>query len=314
MKIKHLQMRILRIYIYTLLFVLLHACNHQESPSLRQPDPLSIQVEKVGRMDMTDSIHIFGNVKLRQEAKLASQFDGRLTGFSLIQGDRVEAGQKIGTIIPPMREALNQALKEMNEEQQQLIAEEIREFPLFSPIRGTILEVLQHNGDIVEKGESIVHIADLSSLDIYGELPIIYLPQVRKLKNIEVAFIGYPHKPLLLPISAFDGMVDNQKQTIQIRLALNNPQMEFRPGMVVRLVFSDKVHKEALVISRSALLEEEGVQSVFIVKDHKVEKRKVQIGIKHDDYVEVLEGLTEGEVVASQKAYSLTDGMKIQVQ
>ncbi len=265
-------------------------------------------------MDITDSIQIFGIVKMRQEAFLASQFDGRLKGFSLLQGDRVKKDQEIGVIVPPMREALNQAMTEMNEQQQQIMAREIKEIPLFSPIRGTVLEVMQHNGDVLEKGESIVHIADLGKLDIYGDLPIAYLPLVKRLNTLKVAFVDYPHRPLLLPISAFDGKVDVQKQTIQIRLALNNPHVEYRPGMMVSLLFPDKVHTGSLVISRPALLEEEGVYSVFVVRDNQVEKRKVQIGIKHDDFVEVLLGLEEGEIVANRKAYSLTDGMKVQIQ
>ena len=303
-----------RFYIYVLIIILLASCNQHETTSRTGFPPLSIQVEKVTRMDITDSIQIFGIVKLRQEAFLASQFDGRLKGFSLLQGDRVEEGQEIGVIVPPMREALNQAMTEMNEQQQQIMAHEIKEIPLFSPIRGTVLEVMQHNGDVVQKGESIVHIADLGKLDIYGDLPIAYLPQVHFLNTLKVAFVDYPHRPLLLPISAFDGKVDVQKQTIQIRLALNNPQVEYKPGMMVSLVFPDKIHTGAMVISRRALLEEEGVYSVFVVRDNQVEKRKIGIGIKHDDYVEVIQGLAEGEIVANRKAYSLTDGMKVQIQ
>jgi len=265
-------------------------------------------------MDIWDSIQIFGMVKLRQEAFLASQFDGRLTGFTLIRGDRVEEGQEIGTIVPPEREALNQASTEMNEQQKQIMEHEIREIPLYSPIHGTVLEVMQHNGDVVQKGESIVHIADLGKLDIYGDLPVTYLPQVKQLKTLRIYFVDYPHRPMRLPISAFDGQVDIQKQTIQIRLALDNPQDEYRPGMMVRLEIPDKVHAGALVISRPALLEEEGVYSVFVIQENQVEKRKVQIGIKHDDFVEVISGLTEGDLVASQKAYSLTDGMKVEIQ
>ena len=314
MKINSLQMRSSQFYIYALVILLLVSCNPQETSSPKHLPPLSIQVEKVSRMDITDSIQIFGMVKLRQEAKLASQFDGRLKEFSLLQGDRVEEGQEIGVIVPPMREALNQAMNQMNEEQQQIMAGEIREIPLFSPIHGTVLEVMKHNGDVLQKGEAIVHIADLGKLDIYGDLPVAYLPQVRKLNTLMIAFVDYPHRPLLLPISAFDGKVDDLKQTIQIRLALNNPQAEFRPGLMVRLVFPDKVHLDALVISRPALLEEEGVYSVFVVRDNQVEKRKVQIGIKHDDYVEVVQGLAEGDIVANRKAYSLTDGMKVQIQ
>jgi multidrug efflux pump subunit AcrA (membrane-fusion protein) len=314
MEIKSLQMRTFRFYYYALVILLLGSCKQQETNTPVQLPPLSIQVEKVTRMDLTDSIQIFGMVKLRQEAFLASQFDGRLTGFSLLQGDHVGKDQEIGVIVPPMREALNQSMANMNEAQRQILADEIKEIPLFSPIQGTVLEVLQHEGDVLQAGESIVHIANLDILDIYGDLPVPYLPRVKELNTLKVAFLEYPHRPLLLPISAFDGKVDNQKQTIQIRLALNNSRGEFRPGMMVRLVFPDKVHLGALVIPRPALLEEEGIYSVFIVKDSQVEKRNVQVGIKHDDFVEVLLGLEEGEIIANQKAYSLTDGMKVQIR
>jgi multidrug efflux pump subunit AcrA (membrane-fusion protein) len=307
-------MRTFRFYYYALVILLLGSCKQQETNTPVQLPPLSIQVEKVTRMDLTDSIQIFGMVKLRQEAFLASQFDGRLTGFSLLQGDHVGKDQEIGVIVPPMREALNQSMANMNEAQRQILADEIKEIPLFSPIQGTVLEVLQHEGDVLQAGESIVHIANLDILDIYGDLPVPYLPRVKELNTLKVAFLEYPHRPLLLPISAFDGKVDNQKQTIQIRLALNNSRGEFRPGMMVRLVFPDKVHLGALVIPRPALLEEEGIYSVFIVKDSQVEKRNVQVGIKHDDFVEVLLGLEEGEIIANQKAYSLTDGMKVQIR
>ena len=307
-------MRTSRFFICAPVIMLLVSCNQQESTSPKDLPPLTIHVETVSRMDITDSIQIFGMVKLRQEAKLASQFDGRLTGLTLIQGDRVTKGQEIGIIVPPEREALNQSTTEMNAEQQQIMLLEIREIPLYSPIQGTVLEVMQHNGDVLQKGESIVHIADLSQLDIYGDLPVSYLPQVKRLNALRVTFVDYPVRPLLLPISAFDGQVDAQKQSIQIRLALNNSKDVYRPGMMVSLDFPDKVHSGALVITRPALLEEEGVYSVFVLKDKQVEKREVQIGIKHDDYVEVILGLAEGELVANHKAYSLTDGMKVQVQ
>ena len=300
---------------WSLVFLIQSSCNqpNKGSQTTMHP-PLSVRVEAVSRMDMADSIQIYGMVSLRQEARLASQFDGRLKDFSILQGDRVEQGQKIGIIVPPIREALDQPIHEMSIEQQKLVANEVNEIPLYSPISGTVLEVMQHNGDVLQKGESIVHIAHLNHLDIYGDLPLSFLPQVKKLQTLKIIFVDYPHKPLFLPVSAFDGKVDPQKQTIQIRLALNNPDMEFRPGMMVRLIFPDKIHTESMVIPRTALLEEEGVYSVFVVRDEEVEKRGVQIGIKHDDYVEVLSGLNDLELVASSKAYSLTDGMKVTVQ
>jgi multidrug efflux pump subunit AcrA (membrane-fusion protein) len=307
-------MRTFRYSFHAILILLLVSCNQQRTTGPADLPPLNVGVEKVTRMDITDSIQIYGLVELREEAFLASQFDGRLTGFTLIQGDRVGVGQEIGIIVPPEREALNQVTTEIDEQLQQILEREIREIPLYSPIHGTVLEVMQHNGDVVQKGETIVHIADLGTLDIYGDLPVTYLPQVKQLKALRINFVDYPHRPLYLPISAFDGQVDQQKQTIKIRLALDNQKDEYRPGMMVRLEIPDKVHSGALVISRPALLEEEGIYSVFVLKDNQVEKRKIQVGIKHDDYVEVVSGLAEGDLVANRKAYSLTDGMKVTIQ
>lgn len=307
-------MRTFRSYFGITVILLMVSCNQQRTTESKDLPPLGIKVEKVSRMDIIDSIRIFGMVRLRQEAFLASQFDGRLTEFTLIQGDQVNKGQEIGIIVPPGREALNQATTEMNAQQKLIMEQEIREIPLYSPIQGTVLEVMQHNGDVVQKGESIVRIADLGKLDIYGDLPVAYLPQVKHLKALKINFVDYPHRPLFLPISALDGQVDARKQTIQIRLALDNQQYEYRPGMMVRLGFPDKVHSNALVIPRPALLEEEGIYSVFVLKTDQVEKREVKIGIKHDDFVEVIQGLAEGDLVASQKAYSLTDGMKVRVR
>ncbi|MCD6347541.1 MAG: efflux RND transporter periplasmic adaptor subunit, partial [Bacteroidales bacterium] len=166
----------------------------------------------------------------------------------------------------------------------------------------------------LHQGESIVHIVDLKQLDIYGDLPVAFLPQVRKLKELKVSFVDYPHAPISLRVNAFDAKVDEQKQTIQIRLALNNPREEFRPGQMVSLAFSDRVHVESLVIPRAGMLEEEGIYSVFVVNDDHVEKRTIRIGIKHEDYVEVLSGLTDDEQVVVDKVYSLTDGMKVSIK
>ena len=300
--------------ILMLIIMFLTSCEQKQPAKQKNYKAVAIQVEKAGRMDMSDTVVIFGEVKLRNNAWLASQFDGRLTEFSLLTGDKVKKGEKIGVIIPPMREALDQIMESMDEEQRKMVADEIKEIPLYCPISGIVLDVLQNTGDVVQKNESIVHIADLDILDIYGDLPVTYIPRVKQLKTLQVSFPGYPHAPLSLPVAAFSGEVDAQKQTVNIRLTLNNPHHEFRPGMIVQLSFPGKLHTDALVIPRTALLEEEGIYSVYVLNGNKVEKRKVTVGIRQDDFVEITSGLQEGEQVATEKAYSLTDGMEVRVK
>ncbi len=291
------------------------SCQKAESPSTNTIDTqLHIKAARVVRMDMVDTVHIYGEVKLRQEAMLASQFDGRLTKFSLLLGDRVKKNEQIGLIIPPQREALLHVMNQADDAMRPMLDQQIKSIPLFSPIDGVVLEVHNHSGDVLQKGEPVVHIGDLRQLDIYGDLPLRNLLIVRKLKSINVVFVGYPHAPMPLPIEAIGSSVDKAKQTVPIRLGLENRNGEFRPGMQVQLTFPGQLHKSTLVIPRSALLEQEGIYSAFVIKDNMVEKRHISLGILDNDRVEVRSGLTEGEIVATYKAYSLMDGMEVVVE
>lgn len=297
-----------------LLIIILVSCCQTNSQKEANYPPVTISSGVVSRMDIYDTIEIYGNIQLRQEALIASQFSGRLKEFNLVKGDWVSNGQLIGIIVPPMREALEQAVTQMTADQKQLLGQQVKEIPLYSPINGIILDVMQNNGDVVDQGESIIHIANLDKLDIYGDLPVSYIPQVKMSKSLRVCFVEYPHAPIDIKVSAIDGKVDQQNQTIPIRLTLNNPDHQFRPGMMVRIVFPDKIHKGSLVIPRESLLEEEGIYSVFTANMGIVTKQTIEIGIMHDDYVEVISGLAEGDTVAIEKAYSLTDGMKINIR
>lgn len=288
------------------------ACGENAQTATEKSDPVvRVKTALVSRADMVDTLTIFGAVALRQEAFLASQFDGRLSDFSLLLGDKVKKGEQVGTIVPAGREALLQVAGQMPVELRPLLEQQIKSIPLNSPLGGVVLEVLHHTGDVLQKGEQIVHLGDLSVLDVRGDLPMRDLPTLRQAGKIHVTFVDYPHALLVLPLEEISGKVNTGNQTVVIRLKLANPTGEFRPGMLVRLAFPSEVHANALTIPRPALQEEEGVFYVFALKGNVVERREVKVGILHDDVVEILEGVSENEKVVIEKAYSLEDGMEV---
>lgn len=275
---------------------------------------LQVKVAPVKRVDMVDTVWIYGDVRLRWEAQLASQFDGRLTDFTLLTGDHVKSGQKIATIVPPAREALLQIENQMDPKVRPLLERQIKSIALYSPINGIVLDMWHHNGDVVQKGEQIIHIGDLHILDVLGDLPVRYLPVLKKRKYVTVIFPDFKDNPLRLKIEAISGKVDEKKQTVAVRCGLDNRKGIYRPGMRVKMYFPGETHEQAMVIPRPALLEEEGVFSAFVLQDGHAVKRHLEVGIVGADKVEVLSGLMENEQVITMKTYSLTDGMKVKVE
>jgi len=295
------------------LFVFLIAVSCQQGSQTepaKTESKIQIRTTPVIRGDITDTISIFGELALRQEAWLSSQFDGRLTEFSMLEGDKVQKGELAGMIIPAGREALLQASDNISDELKPLLAEQEYSIQLFCPITGVVLQVMQHTGDVVSKGGHIAQIGDLSTLDVQGELPVQYLETARKAKILRVEFTNFPVSPLELPIETFTAEV-SQNQSLVVRLKLENPSLKYRPGMRVKISFPTPVHSKALLVPRSALVEEEGNYFLFTVENGLTHKQSVDIGIMKDDVVEVISGVEENQSVVIEKAYSLKDNMEI---
>jgi len=304
----------LRHYIVSVVIIslLMLSCKQKENNSIERKIPIiKVKTELPQKEDMRDAIKIYGEIKIRNEAHAASQFGGRLENFTKLPGDKVRKGERIGTVVPAEREALLQVSKDVEDSLRYLLDNQIQPIPLFAPIDGVVLNINNHTGDLILKGEPIMHIGNLSVLDVYADLPVKYLHFVRKMKFMNVKFLSYHHPDLQLPIKSISGNVDPTKQTVAIRLELKNPKNEFRPGMLTLIYFPSAVHEGALTVSRKSVIEEEGVFSVFVLKGNKVEKREVKVGIFNNDRVEIISGLSNKDIIVSDKAYSLTDGMEV---
>lgn len=294
-----------------LLLFVMAACQPGSQTAPAKTDvKIPVKTAPVTRDDITDTIIIFGELALRQEAWLSSQFDGRLTQFSMLKGDKVEKGQLAGIIIPAGREALLQATDSIPDKFKPLLEQQEKSIPLICPISGMVLEVLQHTGDVVSKGGHIAQIGDLQTLDVQGELPVQFLEIARKTKTLKVEFSNFPTPPINLPIETFTGEV-SKNQSLIVRLKLDNPSLKYRPGMRVKISFPTPIHVNALLVPRQALVEEEGKYFLFTVENDLTQKRSVDVGIMKDDVVEIISGVDENQSVATEKAYSLKDNMEV---
>lgn len=298
------------------LFVLfaVAACQQgRETTPANMEASLTVKTAPVSYGDIADTISFYGELALRQEAWLSSQFDGRLSQFSMLKGDNVKQGQLAGVIIPAGREALLQATDSVPEEFRPLLNQQEKTIQLICPVSGTVLDVLLHTGDVVSKGSHIAHIGDLTTLDVQAELPIQYLETARTAGRLKVEFTNFPSEPFELPIETFAGEV-SKDQSIIVRLKLNNTRLTYRPGMRVKLSFPTPPHKNALLVPRLALVEEEGKYFLFAIENGRALKQQVDVGIMQDDVVEIVAGIEANQQVAIEKAYSLKDNMEVVAQ
>ncbi|OGG95015.1 MAG: hypothetical protein A2527_12645 [Candidatus Lambdaproteobacteria bacterium RIFOXYD2_FULL_50_16] len=167
-----------------------------------------------------------------------------------------------------------------------------------SPVSGFILQKFLSEGGYATRGKPIYKIADLSKLWALAE---VFEQEAQLVNNGDRAKVELAYNTG----TAVEGQVDyiypyldERTRTLKIRVRLDNPQMAFKPGMYANVtILSDQ--RERLVVPRRAVLFSGKHQYVFVTEgDGYFVPSEIQTGLISGDWVEVIEGLSEGQQVS----------------
>jgi RND family efflux transporter MFP subunit len=181
--------------------------------------------------------------------------------------------------------------------------------PLRSPVSGIVADVRATPGAYVQEGELLFHIADRRMLWLELRVPESEAARLTtpdgaafRVEGIEQGFEVVPGKNGRL--IAVGGAVDAATRTVPVIFEFELPDERIRIGMSARAqVFAGDTH-EALVVPASAVLDESGMSTVFVMINGELfERRQVRPGARDGDRVEILDGLAPGERVVSRGAY-----------
>ncbi len=73
------------------------------------------------------------------------------------------------------------------------------------------------------------------------------------------------------------------------------------------------MHAQALQVPRSAIIDEAGQTSVFIIEDEKAVRRSIKTGYANSGNIEILDGLTGSEMIVVVGQAGLREGSKVAV-
>jgi Cu(I)/Ag(I) efflux system membrane fusion protein len=95
-----------------------------------------------------------------------------------------------------------------------------------------------------------------------------------------------------------------ETRTVQVRIELPNPQGLLKPAMYADVVFQADDGQAVTAVPQSAVIDSGTRRVVLIAKgDGRFEPRAVKLGRRTDSYVEVLEGVSEGEEVVTSATF-----------
>lgn len=168
-----------------------------------------------------------------------------------------------------------------------------------SPVSGFVIEKRVLKGMRVMPGESLYKVADLSVVWVEADVYERDLPVVSRGMPARVTLDAYPGEVFSGRVTYVYPYVDEQTRTVRLRIELVNRAGRLKPGMYANAELTS-AGIEALVVPADAVIDTGRAQFVFVSQgDGYFEPRRVEIGQRLDDGIEVRAGLREGDQVAS---------------
>jgi len=184
--------------------------------------------------------------------------------------------------------------------------------PILSKVDGVVQNLPVTQGANVAMGSSLVEVADLSVVWVWGEFYQDELPMLQIGQEVTVTSSSYPGEKFPGQITLIDPFIDNVKRTGRVRLDIQNPDLRLKPDMYVDLVLDMDMGK-SLVVPVSAIIPTGKRNIAFVDKgDGKLEPRVLELGGKFGDVYAVKSGLKEGERVVASANFLIDAESKIQ--
>ena len=171
---------------------------------------------------------------------------------------------------------------------------------LRSPANGVVLDKPAIQGQRFMAGEMLYRIADLSHVWMLADVFEQDLAALRRGQTATIRIDAYPDKVFNGKVTFIYPTVNPETRTATVRIELPNPEGLLKLSMYGRVnIASPRSEAKVLTVPKSAVLDTGGRQLVLVdLGEGRFEPREVKLGIRADDYAEVLDGLKVGEMVA----------------
>ncbi len=170
---------------------------------------------------------------------------------------------------------------------------------LKAPADGVVLEKTAIQGMRFMPGEMLYRIADLSVLWLVADVFEQDLNLVHPGQEARITINAFPGELFLGKVAFIYPTLNPQTRTAQVRVELPNPKGRLRPAMYASIELAASHSKAAvLTIPTSAVLGSGARQVVLIeLGEGRYQPREVRLGLRGDEYVQVLDGLADQERV-----------------
>ncbi|MBB3921105.1 MULTISPECIES: efflux RND transporter periplasmic adaptor subunit [Xanthomonas] len=309
-------------------------------------DAVPVEIAKAARRAVAASYTGTAALEPRAEAQVVAKTSGVALAVMVEEGQKVSAGQALVRLDPDrahlavaqseaqLRKLENSYRRatqlvgqqlvsaadvdqlkfdvENSRAQHRLASLELSYTTVQAPISGVIASRSIKTGNFVQINTPIFRIVDDSQLEATLNVPERELATLKSGQPVTLLADALPGQQFIGKVDRIAPVVDSGSGTFRVICAFGQGAEALQPGMFGRIRIDYDQRKDALVIPRLALLDD-GEPAVFVVRNGKASRVPVKLGYAEGPWLEVRQGLKEGDQVVTAGKVALRDGTAVQV-
>ncbi|HEY6266112.1 MAG TPA: efflux RND transporter periplasmic adaptor subunit [Candidatus Acidoferrum sp.] len=191
---------------------------------------------------------------------------------------------------------------------------------------GEMVSPISAGGGFTRTG--IATVVDMHSNEIEVDVNESYIARVENGQKVTATLDAYPDKPFPAKVRTVIPTADRQKATVKVRITIIDlDKYNFiLPDMGVKVAFLEEVKpapkekgkgqgpQPVAYIPKSAVRSDSAASFVFLIREGKVERRAVSLGLDRGTEVAVLAGVSPGDSLVVKGPESLHDGDKVEIR
>lgn len=313
------------------------------------PPPAVVTAIRVARTQWAQRIEAVGDLKAIQDVAIASEVAGKVVEIHFKSGAAVKAGDvlvrldtsedraQLESLTAELRlaqledqrvqklrgsAAFSQSLLDRTQSQMASLKAQVdRQAVLLqrkilrAPFDGMLGIRQVSQGSIVAPGDPIVQLQSLAPIYVDFTVPERHRGALVSGQPLEVTVAAWPDQVFTGELIVVSPDVDVRSRTLQLRGELDNADLRLQPGMfaTVHLILSGA--EPVLTLPRTAISFFAYGESVFSIDEAgaalTVARQPVKVGRIRNERVEILSGLSAGQLVVHTGHMKLRDGQSV---
>jgi len=190
---------------------------------------------------------------------------------------------------------------------------------IYAPFEGVITARNTDIGQLIDSGSSggtsreLFHIAAVSRLRVYVNVPQVYSPQIKAGLHAQLTLAEFPGRHFDGMVVRDAGAIDNTTRTMLTEIDVNNSTGELKPGGYVEVHLTMPTSITTFTLPVNTVIFRSAGMQVATVKDGKISLISITPGRDFGTGMEVLAGIKEDDAVVINPPDSITNGEPVRV-